>query len=384
MPTGRSPTGEAIGGELKKEAHMLIDTTLREGLQAFDVYLDPQERAELASRIASAGITELEIGWAGRGSDLKEVVAAVERARARPLVWSMARRVSLEEAAHSGASAVTICIPASRRHQSERFGLDLTAVEEWIQETVAQAKSLFDFVQVGFEDASRADRTVLADLLKTAELAGANRVRVADTVGLLSPLEVARMVSRVHSATKLPIGVHLHDDLGMATAGAITAIESGAATADTTLLGIGERAGISATEEIAAWGVLRRGMDIDLRALRDACEWLARKTGIVIPGSKAVAGGNIFSTGTGIHVDAIGRNPSLYEPWDPVRTGHERASVLGANSGKGAVRLKLQELGLPEPSDLEDLVDEIRHEGARLRRPLRDEELPRFFERPVG
>jgi len=363
---------------------MLIDSTLREGMQAIDVYLDARERVELASRIASAGVAELEIGWSDRGQDLQAVVSAVHHERARALVWSMARRVSLEAAARSGAEAVSVCLPASRRHQSERFGLDLAGVEDWVRESVAQARHLFAFVQVGFEDASRADRTVLEALLQVAEDSGADRVRVADTVGLLSPLEVARLVSRTHAATKLPLGVHLHDDLGMATAGAITAIESGATCADSTLLGIGERAGISATEEIAAWGVLRHGMDIDLRALRDACQWLASRTGMVIPGSKAVAGGNLFSTGTGIHVDAIGRNPSLYEPWDPVRTGHERSSVLGANSGKGAVRLKLQELGLPEPSDLEDLVDEIRHEGARLRRPLRDEELPRFLERPVG
>lgn len=353
---------------------MLIDTTLREGIQARDVFLDADERTELAGRIAAAGIEELEIGWAGRGADLHGPVQACMREGARPMVWSMARRLSLEEAARSGAPAVTVCIPASRRHQEERFGLEPEQVKSWLLETVADARRLFDHVQVGFEDASRADRSLLAELARSAESAGADRIRAADTVGILSPIEVERMCDGLRRACHLPIAVHLHDDLGMATAGAVTALESSASAVDSTLLGIGERAGITATEEVAAWAVLRRGAGYDLKALRDTCTWLAARTGILLPGSKAVAGKDIFFSDTGIHVDAIGRNPSLYEPWDPVRTGHVRSVALGAKSGRGAVRRKLAELGIPEPIEIDRLVEEIRDAGARLRRSLRDEE----------
>ena len=359
----------------KTEAHMLIDTTLREGLQARDVYLDVEERSELARRIAASGVEELEIGWAGRGQDLEGAVDAVLREGGRPMVWSMARRVSLEEASRTGSPAVTVCLPASHRHQEQRFGLDPVQVKEWLSETVSDALGLFDFVQVGLEDASRADRGLLGDLVMAAEAAGAHRIRLADTVGLLSPLEIERLLVGLRRTTRLPIGVHLHDDLGMATAGSITAIESGATKVDTTLLGLGERAGIAATEEVAAWAVMRRGSDYDLRALSEACRWFADKVGIDIPGSKAVVGKEIFATESGIHVDAIGLNPSLYEPWDPTRTGHQRSHALGAKSGRAAVRRKLLELGIPEPRDIEVLVDEIRRSGARLRRSLRDDEL---------
>lgn len=354
---------------------MIIDTTLREGLQTRGVYLGTAERAELAARIAATGIPELEIGWTGRGQDLRGVVEAARSAGARPLIWSMARRISLEEAARSGAEAVTVCIPASLRHQEERFGLEFDQAIEWLGETVLQAKELFGFVQVGLEDASRAGRLSLHGLLRAAEALGVDRVRVADTVGILSPLESTALLRRVREATRLPVAFHLHDDLGMATANAVTVLESGAAAVDTTLLGAGERAGIAATEELAAWATLRRGERIDLAALRETCAWFARKTGIVIARGKAVAGTDVFAAETGIHTDAIGRDPSLYEPWDPSLTGHERILSLGAKSGRAAVRRKLRDLGITEPDDIESLVDEIRSTGERLRRPLHDDEL---------
>jgi len=354
---------------------MLIDSTLREGLQARGVYLDVAERAQLASRVAEAGIEELEIGWAGRGEDLAGVVQAVAQRGARPLVWSMARRISLEEAARSGAPAVTICLPASQLHQQERFGLEPQQVQDWLAESVADARKLFDFVQVGLEDASRANRVALGALAKVASVAGANRLRVADTVGLFSPNETARLVRDLKQATTLPLCVHLHDDLGMATAGAVTALESGAVAVDATLLGLGERAGITATEEVAAWAVVRQGARYDLRALGAACRWLAQVSNLQIPTTKSVVGRDIFAAESGIHVDALGRDPTLYEPWSPDRTGHERVTELGAKSGKAAVRRKLGELGIAQPVELDQLVDEIRLAGARLRRPLKEAEL---------
>lgn len=354
---------------------MIIDTTLREGLQTPGIYLDPADRTELACRVAASGVPELEIGWAGRGQDLRAIVDAAQSKGARAVVWSMARRISLEEAARSGAKAVTVCIPASARHQEERFGLDPDQTMEWLAETVGHARELFGFVQVGLEDASRAGRDALTLLARVAEASGADRIRLADTVGILSPLEVANLLRRTRERTRLPVALHLHDDLGMATANAVTALESGAAAVDGTLLGLGERAGVSATEEIAAWAVMRRGERFDLRALRETCAWFARRTGIVVPRSKAVAGVGLFEAESGIHSDAIGRNPSLYEPWDPARTGHERATSVGAKSGRAAVRRKLLDLGIPEPADIETLVDEIRSAGERLRRPLLDSEI---------
>ena len=363
---------------------MIIDTTLREGLQTPGAYLDPPDRAELATRIAATGIQELEIGWSGRGRDLRAIVDAVQSRGARAIVWSMARRISLEEAARSGARGVTVCIPASARHQEERFGLDPDQTMEWVSETVVQAKSLFEFVQVGFEDASRAGRDALTILVRVAEASGADRVRLADTVGILSPLEVANLHRRAKERTRLPVAFHLHDDLGMATANAITALESGAAAVDGSLLGIGERAGISATEEMAAWAVMRRGERFDLRALREACFWLADRTGLAVSRAKPIVGQGLFEAESGVHIDAIGRNPSLYEPWDPTRTGHERSSAVGAKSGRAAVRRKLHDLGIPEPTDIESLVDEIRNVGERLRRPLLDSEIGALARVAVG
>ena len=354
---------------------MLIDSTLREGLQARGVYLDGKERAELASLISGAGVRELEIGWAGRGEDLREAVAATLRAGARPLIWSMARRISLEESARTGTPAVTVCVPASQRHQQERFGLDSAQVEDWLFETVSDARKLFDFVQVGLEDASRANRVSLGALAKVAHLAGADRLRIADTVGLLSPSEVAKLVRDVKQAMPLPLCVHMHNDLGMATANSVAALEAGAYAVDTTLLGKGERSGIACTEEVAAWGVVRQGAPFDLQKIRLACQWFATVSKFEIASNKAVAGEGIFSAESGIHVDALGRDPSLYEPWSPERTGHVRHTELGAKSGRAAVRRKLHELGLSEPVEIDSLVDEIRLQGSRLRRPLREDEL---------
>ncbi len=360
---------------------MLIDTTLREGMQARGVYLSPKERIELALRLANAGIEEIEIGWARRGEDLRELVETTMRVGARPLVWSMARKISLEEAARSGCPAVTLCLPASRHHQEERFSMTPNQVEDWLWESVGEALKRFDFVQVGLEDASRTDRAALISLSKIARLAGADRLRLADTVGLFSPTENSRMVRDVQVACGMDICVHLHNDLGMATAGAVTALEVGASAVDGSLLGLGERAGIASTEELAAWAVMRRGSRYDLRAIREACFWLARTSGLEILRNKAVVGDEIFAAESGIHVDAIGRDPSLYEPWSPERTGHRRMIGVGAKSGRAAVRRKLREMGLTEPVNLEPLVEDVREAGAKLRRPLEEEELKRLHGR---
>ena len=136
------------------------------------------------------------------------------------------------------------------------------------------------------------------------------------------------------------MAVHCHDDLGMGTANAVTALDVGAAWADVSLLGLGERAGLAATEEVAAWLAMRRGRPYRLEVLRDLCALAARAAGMELPGHKAVAGADLFTCESGLHAHGLARDPSLFEPFDPSLVGGSEADrrlAVGKKSGRAAV-----------------------------------------------
>jgi homocitrate synthase NifV len=233
---------------------------------------------------------------------------------------------------------------------------------------------------VGLEDASRTSPEMILSATRAAVESGAIRVRLADTVGILSPAETTDRILAVVSAGG-QAGFHGHDDFGMATANALAALEAGASAVDTSLLGWGERAGIASTERLGAFLSVRRGWTLDIERICRAARDLALRCGVAIPRNAPVLGEAIFQSETGLHVSALAEHPALYEPYEPELVGSHRQLRLGGKSGAEAVRKVLASVA-PEVEAAPGLVTRIRRAAERLGRPLDSEELVRIASTP--
>jgi homocitrate synthase NifV len=188
----------------------------------------------------------------------------------------------------------------------------------------------------------------------------------------MTPTRIAELVRFFAAGADMEIAIHCHNDFGMATANAITALEAGAHWADVSVLGIGERSGISALEEVAGHLRLVQGYDIyDMNLVRGLCDMVAELARIPVARNRPVSGDDIFAAESGLHVDGILKNPALFEPYDPAQTGANRILALGAKAGRGAVRTMLRQVGLEGPlHSIGSLVDTIRQRAAGAGRPL--------------
>lgn len=358
---------------------MLIDTTLREGAQMFGNYVPQSVRIEMASRIAAMGVEEIEVGWVGQ-EGLGQLVGALraQGVTADLSVWSPCRPVDVYRAAGLGIDTINIGLPVSDLHIAERLRTDREGLTRMLKETVGLAHSCgIRRISVGLEDVTRADQDFALAMARTARELGAVRIRLADTLGVMTPLRIAELVRFFADGVDMEIAIHCHNDFGMATANAVTALESGAHWADVSVLGIGERSGISALEEVAAHLRLVQRYEIyDMNAVRGLCDLVAEHARIPVARNRPVAGKDIFAAESGLHVDGILKNPDLFEPYDPCHTGANRVLGLGSKAGRGAVGTMLRQMGLEKPlHSLGGIVSAIRDKAGRAGRPLQADEL---------
>ncbi|MGE4553508.1 MAG: LeuA family protein [Desulfovibrionaceae bacterium] len=359
---------------------MLIDTTLREGAQTFGVYFRAEARRRVVAGLMDLGVEEIELGWVGQ-EGLGDLLAwARRRAGAAALsLWSPCREPDVRRAAALGADRVNLGLPVSDAHLRLRLGLDRAGLLARARGVVAAARAAgLGYVSVGLEDVSRADRAFALEAARAALEAGACRIRLSDTAGVLAPWEAADLAAdfRRGLGPGAALAVHCHDDFGMATANACSALHAGADFADGSLLGLGERSGIAATEELAAHLALRRGRGYRLAGLRGLCAFLAEAAGVPLSRIKAVAGRDVFASETGLHVQALEDSAVLFEPYAPAMLGAERTVALGGKSGRGAVRQAARRLGVVlEGSALEAAVRAVRDRAEVLGRPLTLDEL---------
>ncbi|EPR42538.1 pyruvate carboxyltransferase [Desulfovibrio sp. X2] len=382
VPLGTSPAARAC-------APCLIDSTLREGDQRFGAYFTSEARQTVLEGLVALGVEEIEAGCAGRCTDTpalvaraRELLAPHEGTRAVS-VWCAAREKDLETALAMRPDRVALGLPVSDAHIEKRLRTTRKDILARLAALLRRARELgAPYVSVGLEDASRADRSFALEAARLAEREGASRVRLSDTVGVLTPGETAAMAAEFAAELSVPVAVHCHDDFGMATANAAEALAAGASFADCTLLGIGERSGVAATERLTAYLAMRRGRTYDLGCLRSLCALVAEVLGECVPAHAPVVGERIFWVESGLHADAQYKASDLYEPYDPERTGLTRRIALGKKSGAAAVRAKLCELGLDPaalgPEGLEALTETVRRRAAELGTTLDDAEVRRI------
>jgi len=292
--------------------------------------------------------------------------------------WSRANMADIELAAECGTDAVHISFPASRLY------LELIhKKDDWIQEQlhalVSKARERFDFVSVGGQDATRSSTDFLQRFMLDAEAAGAKRFRIADTVGIATPVSVMALGAALRQSSSLPLEFHAHNDLGMATANAFTALNEGFEAVSVSVTGLGERAGNAALEELAMALALNGDFDthLDTSMLSRLCDAVATASGRAIQEQKPVVGRSAFQHESGIHCAALLQDPLSYQPFLPSRVGRSDFEiVIGKHSGTAAIIAHFNRRGITiSKKEARELLDLIRSQSDRLKRALRTDEI---------
>jgi homocitrate synthase NifV len=358
----------------------LVDTTLRDGAQAPGVQFSDEDRVILAEAIAATGVDEMEVGIPATGRDERRLLRRLAGLGLKPQlsVWCRAKRIEVSLAIDCGYQAVHISIPASDGHL-RALGRSRTWARRALRTTLDYARERCAFVSVGLMDASRTERSWLHDLAQIAQDGGADRLRLADTVGVWTPGEVSTTIASLcQAAPCVALGVHCHDDLGMASANTVAAHDAGAAWADVTVLGLGERAGNAALEEVALAQALRKQPTrIRLAALGPLARLLSDRTGRAIPPHKAVVGSSCFRHESGLHVALQQADPIACQPCQPETVGATGGGCgIGRQVGTRALQQALADLGIVLQRDhVAALVPRVRAAASRAGRCLDAKEL---------
>ena len=366
-------SGEASGFHL-------IDTTLRDGEQAPGVVFTLDEKLRIAALLEEAGVKEVEVGTPAMGEYEVRVIREIVQAGFRfdKLCWARAKEFDIEESAKTGANRINISFPVSNI-QISAMGRNTDWVMKQIRPMIAFARQRFDFIAIGAQDASRANREFLNEFISACLAEGVDRVRLADTVGILNPFSTAQLYASVSERFPfVDFEFHGHNDLGMATANSVAALLSGASSVSATVNGLGERAGNACLEEVAAALKISSGINcgIHLTQIQKLCRFVAQASSKPIHPSKPIVGEMVCRHESGIHCNSLLKNELTYQPFLSSEIGKSIEMVIGRHSGGQIIKhfLEKQQINMSERQTTL-LTEQVKSLSLRHKRGLKVEEL---------
>lgn len=340
---------------------IIFDTTLRDGEQSPGASMNLEEKVRIATVLEEMGVDVIEAGFPIASNGDFEAVQAVAKAVKTSVICGLARATKgdIERCAEAVRLAprrrIHTFLSTSPLHMKYKLQMEPEKVLEKVADSVAFARNLVDDVEWSAEDGSRTEHDFLCRCVEAAIKAGARTINIPDTVGYAVPEEygalIAMLINRVPNIDQAILSVHCHNDLGLAVANSLAAVNKGARQIECTVNGLGERAGNAAMEEIVM--AIRTRPDllpfktgIKTEAITRASRLVSTITGFVVQPNKAIVGKNAFAHESGIHQDGVLKHAQTYEIMTPESVGLHRSSlVMGKHSGRAAFKAKLKELG---------------------------------------
>ncbi len=363
---------------------LINDTTLRDGEQAPYVSFTLKEKLKIAQLLYEAGADELEVGIPAMGwreqEDLKEILNL--NLPLQIMSWNRATKEDLEASLNCGVKAVDLSIPVSKILIDIKYKGNIDKLFRNLEEVIILAKKEGLFVCIGGEDASRADNELLKEIIEFSSYLGANRFRYCDTVGILTPQKTYENISYLSSLNLLDIEMHTHNDFGMATANSISGIQAGAASANTTVIGLGERAGNASFEQVlmSLKHQFDENRDIDPNKLKELVKTVSKASNKPIGNNTPIVGKHIFSHESGIHVDGMIKSNSAYEAFDPSVVGLNRYFPIGKHSGSATLLYHLKAIGIcPTKQKVQSLLPKVREIVTNRKKVLNPQELKELY-----
>lgn len=359
---------------------LIIDSTLRDGEQAPGVVFTLGEKLRIAALLDECGVKEVELGTPAMGEEEIQVIREIVHSgfRFEKLCWARAKESDIVASARTGANRINISFSVSDI-QLSAMGRSRDWVMREIRPMISLARSEFDFVAVGAQDASRADREFLNEFIGACLAEGADRIRLADTVGILNPMTTAEMFSAVSSLFPfVDFEFHGHNDLGMATANSLVALVNGATAVSATVNGLGERTGNAFLEELVAALKVSSGVNtgIHLPELQQLCRYVSEVSYRPTPVSKPVTGENVCRHESGIHCRSLLKDELSYQPFRAEEIGRQVEMVIGKHSGKATIAdfFRKRKIELSE-TESQLLTSKVKQLSMRTKRELSDAEL---------
>ena len=346
----------------------IFDTTLRDGEQTPGVSLTIEDKVEIARQLSLLGVDAIEAGFPSSSEGEKKVVKEIVKAKLGAEICGLCRcnRNDVDAAIECNVDTVHVFIPTSPVQM--KYAVNMTP-----EQVLAAAVDSIEYVkkhgltcEFSPMDATRTELPFLKRICKAAEEAGMDRLNVPDTVGIMIPKTMAKLIEDIKTVVTVPISVHCHDDFGMAVANSLASVEAGATQVHCTINGLGERAGNASLEEVvmSLHMLYKMKTGVNTRLLYSTSRMVATLTGITVQANKAIVGENAFAHESGIHTRGVTEKPLTFEPIKPELVGRTRKLVAGKLAGTRGIKAELEEIGIhPSEEQLKDIVRRVKDLG---------------------
>ena len=346
----------------------IFDTTLRDGEGTPGVALTPEDKLVIARQLDRIGVDAIEIGTPITSKGEMESARIIVEEGLNAEIYALGRIVKedVDAIIKSNVDHIHLFIATSDLHLKHKLRMSREHVVQKSLEIIDYAKSHGLIVEFSAEDATRTDLNFLKDFYRRISEAGIRRINVPDTVGVITPRKMYKLITEIKSVVKIPISVHCHNDFGMGVANSIAGVEAGAEQVHVTINGLGERAGNASLEEVVLnlKMLYDRKTNIKTESLYRTSQLVSKLTKVPIPLNKAIVGDNAFAHEVGIYTHGVVTQPLTYETFPPELVGQMRKIIPGKYSGKHGIKAELENWGVyPTNEQLGEIVHQVRALG---------------------